>query len=541
METQPVHNPTNFFRRHPVFAFHCAFFIYTSGVHGACVFLPLLGPDFALFGDPHAIRGFLRWIFAIQHFFLGDAIWGYRLLNLMLLYAVMSVIFFLTYAVNQRTWWLGSLAAVLFMAHPMNVEAVYTLRGAVGLMLVLCALGGNLAFTRFAASGRSAWSIVALVFLTFAGFAATEARVALLFPFFFAMFQRKGLRWRLLYLSIPFLIVYGVLQVFSLIWGQESLPSLAGLSYLPFLFYPLGLLPQTAQWFWANPWLFQIVIGCAVFVIILLVWAARDPTVILQGVLCILGSLHISASFDAVHFRGGGSALLILAYACMGFALLCGRIQQHSKWNRPVVTGTTLVCVGLFVLRWNMLGDWFAASQMVSEFRAAVVARLERSEPKPWVLLPNFAYYRSAPVMLAEVIRWDRSLPTSPAFFTGLTAHVPSVRDWELVVRKEGGYFIFEVKAKEPFIWEWETFSNSYTGAVSAEDGTWCSLESQRMLGMRGDIVSSLLHYPVPYTQVFFEIECPKIQNAEMISLRSVRFDTDTAASGATSVKKSQR
>lgn len=339
--TEPPKGPA-----HPVRVFLTANFVYLWLVHYWALGKGDGGPVSATLAES---TGLQHVALALAHAVLGDATTGYVVLNILLLYACMVGLFFLTRAVIGGPWWHGSLVAVLMMANPMKTDAVLALSGAQHLVPALLAiLGVLLAVWPFVRAGFVAQG-GALALVTIVAFSSTAytllpwAVVALQVAASHATPGRGGWLGRL-----PWLVLGAV----AIAWRFAELQIAPAQSMLSLFLvvYPIGLLPGTAASIAASPTLAGLA-ALAVLAVWLWLWrATRHPVVLWSGVAALL-LRAVAEPVGLVELEGGATMILPIALVAMGFTAMCHRIMQHPAWPRHVVFLTSAICVVYFILQ----------------------------------------------------------------------------------------------------------------------------------------------------------------------------------------------
>jgi len=382
--------------RRRVFIDALAMAIYLNLVYVWSLNIYPLGRDYAMMAHPPRI-------FAPMVAYFGQWIVPYHVVNLVLLYLCMLCLYAFTRLTVRNPAWLGTLAATLFMANPVHSEAVLNLCGIVDLLPCLLALA-CLAF--YAAAARAtnplnkySATITALALFALAVWPFSEN--AFLF-FVLVLFERlvldkKDRRWSRL---VPFGMVFvAVTHNYFLIRNLFDLDMFWSL-YL--VFYPLGFLPETARLFYEVPWLGWVATVAVVAIIALIYRKARYP-VILFGLFSMVALRFYQDDtytlFDPVHMIGGGKLLLPCALFNVALVALFRRIMDRPKWVRPVVMFTTLFALALFVIEIRSVLAWRHATREVRCFQEEVQGRHVS-------VLPDYQYYRGAPMCLSESVEY---------------------------------------------------------------------------------------------------------------------------------------
>ncbi|HNT86783.1 MAG TPA: hypothetical protein PKL84_02865, partial [Candidatus Hydrogenedentes bacterium] len=218
---------------------------------------------------------------------------------------------------------------------------------------------------------------------------------------------------------------------------------------LGLLFYPIGLLPETAGRFVAHPLLAYGAAALAIAALVFLERRVRLPAFTFALISMVLVRAGQDRGFiDPVHMTGGGALLLPLGFFAVGAAALCERIMRHPKWPKPMVLLTTALCVLLFLLQWGAIMSWRHAAREAARFRQQATAFATAHPNEVLGVLPDFQCFRGAPMMLSESIAHDtpfsRRVPhvsLLPMHYVGRKkAHI-TVAAWEPeegVIRVDG-------------------------------------------------------------------------------------------------------
>jgi len=405
---------------------------YLVLVYAWSLYLYPLGRDYAAMAHPETLPWGVRSLFSAEMLLFGRFLPGYHLVNLAVLYGCMIALFFFTRSAVRGPWWLGSLAAVLFMANPVKAEAVLNLCGVVDLLpaflsfLTLAAYAAHVRrprrFTFFLALGGFAVAVLP--------YRVNSPLVIILLLYEATAAERYERIWARL---IPFIAV-----ALSAFWLQRGTHSGAAWSCaiawspLYFIVYPMGFLPETAARFQEHPalgWASAVVV---VLLLALLVRKARHRALIF-GVLGAFASrlAPIDKPVDPVHLIGGGQLLIATGLLGIAFAALCHRMIQHPHWHRPVVFLTTALCVILFVGQIRGILAWREAGLHVRAFQAQAEQDAAQFPGEKLGALPDFQYYRGAPMMLSASITYNtpfsKAVPTMPLLPVNLPSGPPPV------------------------------------------------------------------------------------------------------------------
>lgn len=386
-----------------------AMFVYMAAVHAWGLGVYPLGRDYARLANAGADMPFLaRELFAWEVKVFGNAVAGYHIVNLALLYACMVCVYGLVPLVVRGPLWLGVVAAVLFMAHPVHSEAVLNLSGVSDLIHCLFALISLLAYAVYAHKATLRRSAVAILWFALAVLPYAEnAFLILILLLYEALITRPELRCftRLM----PFLVVGAAglsLHADTLAGHTGGLARMYAPLY--FLWYPVGFLPETARRFCEHPWTGWAAAAGTVLVLGLVYRKARRPAILFALVSIVAARLFQGdRPVDWVHMVGGGQLLFANALFTLGVAALFLRMMDHPKWRMTIVGSTTTLCIIFFALQIRSIRAWDHAGDVVREFQREVASTQQSSPNERIGICPNYQYYRGAPLCLSEAVAHD--------------------------------------------------------------------------------------------------------------------------------------
>lgn len=399
--------------------------LYALVVYGWGLTLYPLGKDFALLEEPGQGMSVLAGvIFKAEVALFGASSIGYHAVNLAIMYVCMVCLYFLVNSAVPGPFWLGTLAATLFMANPACGEAVLSLSGVADLAPCLFALAALTLYARNVLRFRRWQYIFALVLFALASLgSAVNVFLFVVVALYEGLVVPRGRRrlWRL----APFVVIgLGSLGLYARsVIGQGW--NLAGrFAPLYFLFYPVGFLPETARRFHESPWLGWVSALAVLVLVVLVVRKVQMPPTSPTGskgaesippncaaplLVGLLGMAAIRASggdrpIDLVHLVGGGQLLPASALYHLALVALFYRMMQHPKWRLTIIGATTLLCVVYFAMQIHQDFRWRRAAREVRAFQAEA-ARLASVHPgKPIAVCPDYREYRGAPMGFSEAL-----------------------------------------------------------------------------------------------------------------------------------------
>lgn len=383
--------------------------IYLLILFGWTLRLGPMGRDFSLLPS----IGESGTLASVAAFFAGESVLLLRFAGLAALYGMVCLIFRLTRSLTGGPWWLGSVAAVLFLAHPLKSEAVFTAAGFVELaesVLILLAVWAVDLLDRDRILFRlTGWIVPPLaawmtdrwweVLVLCGGWAwirqvATRGHVTRTLPALVAV-----LCGGLYECSRDPAALYGLLH------GSRAW-LLAG--------WPFGLSENAIRLFDRFPvlhavWSLLVCIGLALL-------ARRYAGRAAARVILVTFPLAMAAGVrvDFRTFEGGAAYLIPTGLLGMAAALGFRAQLEHPRFRTRTVAVSTAVCLALMAWHSWIALDWVRAHRLLIQGRAAAA-----QEPESAVLavFPDVMRVGFAPVRLAEALRCP------PPYGPGRTAY----------------------------------------------------------------------------------------------------------------------
>ncbi len=430
----PRHNPPRILRLRLAYRNRfdaVAMLIYIIAVHVWSLRVYPLGRDYQALAEvgerlPFLARGLFAW--EVQTF--GGWVTGYHLVNIALLYLSMLCIYWFANYTLKGLWWMGTLAATLFMANPVHGEAVLNLSGVGDLVPFLVAL---LAITFYASHAwePERWKIAASFALC--------ALATLSYPTYAYLF--------LVIILYEFLATEPELKSYSRLWPfiaigiagivRHGIGTANGFASLYFPFYPIGFLPETAQRFYEHPILGWCAAATAIFLLILLHRKTRRPA-ILFAILAI-AAIRLGPSdrpVDPVHLIGGGQLLFPAMLYSVGLVGVFFRIMENIRWRIPMVGFTTMLAIIFIGMQIHANVHWRNAGREVQAFQLQAAETKAASPGARIGICPDYQYDVGAPLCLSESIKYTTPFSTAHAIESVLplnrnqagqmTAHIDS-------------------------------------------------------------------------------------------------------------------
>ncbi len=382
---------------------------YTALVYAWGLTVHPMGRDYAAMATNGESLPFLaRSIFAWEVQTFGASPLPYHLVNIVAFYGCVWCVMHLTNFTVRGLWWLGTWAGAVFMANPVHTESILNLSGIGDSIPAFFALLAITAYAYHAYKPRN-WTY-GFALVTFA-FAITpyplHAFLFIIIVMFEILITRPENR------HFPRLMPYLLMGIGAVLYHFPELKQLAvdpGAWFGPlyFTFYPIGFLPENAAAMHHQPWLGWVA-AFAVFAILMLIYRkARRPAILFAGLAMIVVRLFPSArSIDPVHLVGGGELIVASGFFTVAFAAVAYRCMDHPKWKVPIVGMTTAFAIAAALVQIRAELNWRAAGAAVKTFQASAIAASDRDNGEPIGVLPDWRYFRGAPMQLSESIRYE--------------------------------------------------------------------------------------------------------------------------------------
>ncbi|HUW63043.1 MAG TPA: L,D-transpeptidase [Candidatus Bathyarchaeia archaeon] len=411
-QTKPLRIPNTGPRRFGVDA--AAMLIYLLIVYAWSLSLHPLGRDYAALADAASLPPVAGRLFAWEMSAFGGSPYGYHAVNLVLLYGCMVALYRFVRLTIPGPFWLGTLAAALFMANPVHSEAVLNLAGVGDLAPAFFALAALAAYAEHRANPKRWTGPLAAVAFALAVLPYRQNVMLMIVPALYVWLKSREPQPARCAdsvacpicstLLVPLAVVTTAsMSLHSGLFALENLNPARMFGPLYLIFYPIGLLPETAYTFHRNPWLGWVA-ALAVLIFIALIYRKARRPAILFGLASMAGMrLFQGGGFiDPVHMIGGGSLLVPNGLFNVALVALFYRIAEHPKWRRPVIMTTTLLAVVFFAMQIVFIAHWREAAQVVRNFQTAAAL-----SATPVGIIPDYRAYRGAPVGLSESISHD--------------------------------------------------------------------------------------------------------------------------------------
>ncbi|HOV34266.1 MAG TPA: hypothetical protein PLX23_12985, partial [Candidatus Hydrogenedens sp.] len=336
-------------------------FLYLFIVFSWIIFLPISSSEFLWFQSfltNHSIPFCDSPISATAFYCSAVAL---RIFNFLLLYLIMVLIFFTTHFLTNGLWWLGSFAAVLFMAHPLVQPQIIQINGYEILLPFLVTLLFLFLFS-YTIYTQSTHSTITWFLAVLAMFLSPFSIPFVIIISVWILFQemeygntyssRKNIFLTLIFLFPALFFLYLHRQDYS--FSFDFIPQLS------LLVYPIGWLRET-QDYYNNFYLLPIVYGIGTLLfLIFIAYKVRH-----WGITLLIFGTILSCMFNdnkGVNLSNPLSnpySLFPLLLFCIALSGLCGIIQKQPRWKMNIVKITTLFCILMMGCQ-MFLNGWYA-------------------------------------------------------------------------------------------------------------------------------------------------------------------------------------
>jgi len=409
---------------------------YLLIVYGWLVTMQPVGLSYRQAATPDEIHLLPRLIFQQMHRWFGDSIPGYLVVNFLLLYGCMVLIFFLTRLITRGPWWLGSVSAVLFMANPIKSTALLSIGGIQWLLPGLLGLAVLLLY----ALCRSG-SMIGHKWLPFLTYLLVSVFTPSNIPLFAVIFVLEEICFKKAERSVTrhhiYIAAAGILLLFFS--GQIFLPHALSLHamFIPLLplLNPIGFLSSTFSFFSYYTIAFYIGLAAGLTLLCFFMRRYRHPAFIFG----ILGAFAFrigqgSLPIDLVTLENSSTLLIPTALAAVGAAGFFLALSEIPHWNTSVVRLSTLVCCAAMLCQIWVNLQWYRAGADIARFRTAARISAEEHPGQYLAVFPDIDYVGFVPYFLSETLRpIDRNTSALPVYSPASFSVMPPLRAEVLV------------------------------------------------------------------------------------------------------------
>ncbi len=325
-------------------------FIYLLITYVWLLGFPLSGEEYSIYLDFYGRHSDIFFANLIFHPVLVRGV------NILLCYINMVLIFFITRGVIGGLWWLGSLSAVIFMAHPimsLNIAqpifSTYLINLAIGLGVVYLNLGYN--------RGKLVVYFISLMYSIISLFVHIHNALLIILSFILRPhatdFEGDSPKAFLMRMGDVFLLIFSAVWIvlnsdkffFSFdIYPQTSL-----------LVYPLGWLKESWEIYNYSPLIAFISSVGMLSLFFVIGWSLKN-----KGILKLFFSFVLLLIFpmekEVNLFQPIRNGYLIypLTFGSIAFAGICGELQKLPRWNSPIIKGTAIICLGMIIFQFYL-------------------------------------------------------------------------------------------------------------------------------------------------------------------------------------------
>ncbi|HOK09416.1 MAG TPA: hypothetical protein PLT82_02860 [Candidatus Hydrogenedens sp.] len=369
-------------------------FLYVSAVFLWVIFLPRSGSDYLWFHNTFVnqpIYGSDSFVLSMIFTFSSIV---FRLVNFLLLYVLMVILFFTTRFFTGGPWWLGSLSAVLFMAHPLTQQQVVQLNGYETLASILINAILLLLFAYSVYTQNSRFIFIWLLSLIALFVAPLSAPFIIIIGFGFLLNKDiQGLDLKQ-YIGMSLLLMLPALY-FLRINQSSYLFSLDFIPQFSLLVYPIGWLPITIKKYHWNSILPIFYGALSIFVLVFVAGKAKQKylALLLGGIvfLCMFSHKNGVNLSQPLH---NPSALFPLMLFCISVSWVCGIIQKHPRWKTSIVKATTLLCIIMMGCQIFLNGLYAYSSSQEQCIAQDILKQVEEKHIDEFILFPESIEYR---------------------------------------------------------------------------------------------------------------------------------------------------
>ncbi|MGC8845861.1 MAG: hypothetical protein ACP5QY_08420, partial [Candidatus Hydrogenedens sp.] len=312
-------------------------------------------------------------------------------------------------------WWLGSLSAVLFMAHPLTQPQILHLNGYETLIPIIinAFLLLLLAYSIYTRIPRFIFICLLLLIAVFVSSLSTPFILIIGFGLLLSSnFQRPVSKK---HIGISILTILTALY-FLRINQSKYFFSLDFIPQFSLLVYPIGWLPMTVKIYHCNGLLSIFYILSCISVLAFISWKVKQKYLhLLLGGIVFLCMFSYKNSVDLSQPLQNPSSLSPLLLFCIAVSWICGIIQKQPRWKMSIVKATTLLCI--VMMGWQIfLNGLYAYSSFQEQHIAEDIFRqVEEKHIDEFILFPESIEYRWHRLNIHATLLKNKITSTSPA------------------------------------------------------------------------------------------------------------------------------
>lgn len=351
-----------------------------------------------------------------------------RCVNVLFCYINMVLIFFITREVIGGLWWLGSLSAVVFMAHPimsLNIAqpifSTYLINLAIGLGVVYVNLGYN--------KRKLVVYLTSLMYSIISLFVHVHNALLIILSFILRPgatdFEGDSRKAFLTRMGDMFLLIFSTVWIvlnrdrffFSFdIYPQTSL-----------LVYPLGWLRESWEIYNYSPLIAFISSGGVLSLFFVIGWSLKNKGILkLFFSLVLLLIFPVEREVNLFQPLRNGHLIYPLTFGSIAFAGICGELQKLPRWNSSIIKGTAILCLAMIIFQFFLhfergYGIW--EERRLSE---GLVAKCQDSQCGAIVIFPKEIRTRWFTFNIYEQMK--RNLTNKKICFLGVIENYEKVR-----------------------------------------------------------------------------------------------------------------
>ncbi|GEM_PF-6408849 len=325
-------------------------FLYLTITYIWIIGFPLSGDDYNIYQSFHKQYSDTL----LHNLFLNPIV--IRIFNILLCYLNMVLIYFITKKVTKGLWWLGSLSAVIFMAHPiMNLNITQPIPST---YLLTLAIGLSVVYINLENKGKKiSHYLLSLICSIIAIFAYPYYALLILLTFILSPYESKSdetyFENMLKKIGDIFILSFSTLWVIlnsdKFHFSPDIFPQTS------MLVYPLGWLKESQDFYSSSPLIpFISSVGLLLLLFLIVWWVKNDTIKKLLISFVILLMFPIEPHIDLSQVIRNSHLVFPLAFGSITFAGICGEIQKLPRWNSPIIKGTFLLCFFMILFQFYL-------------------------------------------------------------------------------------------------------------------------------------------------------------------------------------------
>lgn len=314
-----------------------------------------------------------------------------RLTNFLLCYLIMVIVYFLTQEITKGLWWLGSLSAVVLMAHPLMNAEIFLPKVSSTLMELL--LSVTCTYCVIKGQRHNFLLLLSIPIVLIVTYIFPYNSLIILCALILWLLNRNNLCSSSYVYALIFLVISGIGVV---VWSEKFHFTLDIFPSFSLLVYPFGWLIES-QRLYNSSLLYPVLLNILTLLFlgyITYLFKHSKPLHSLVIVTLILLYFPPKTDLELSYPLSNSHLLYPMVFLSISFAHICGIIQKFPKWNNPIIKATTLLCIVMIIFQFYLHFEKGYAIYMEGKTVEKLREYIRSSECEDIIIFPAKIVYR---------------------------------------------------------------------------------------------------------------------------------------------------